>query len=238
MFIFVFMYAVLIDMDCYSDGGKCLQFNTLKDIQHKLGTLGQGRIVFVWYVPSTNIANNKAHAGVLETRIYLFSRHLITYGFDVKVDLFAAVNHTSEADWASWTDCKMSQADWIICVCSQSLYAMFHNASDPLEIHSLNTKATFLNKTLYNRLLHDTKSKIISVILQPEDDNLFFVPPTLRDPKNILRIFEDTPFDVKKIDGDLERLICRMAGIDRMALKVTEKTHQGFIKLPSKIPQR
>ena len=229
-------------MKCYADevpdGGspRCSQFKTIDDIQHNLGSLGQRKKIFIWYVPSTHITDYKTHSGVLEARIYSFSRHLISYGFDVKVDLSSAVNHTSEADWASWTDQEMSQADWIICVCSQSLYAMFHNASDPVEIHSLNTKATFLNKTLYNQLLNDTRSKVIPVILQQEDDNLFFVPPTLRDPKNILRIFEDTPFNVHKIDGDLERLICRMAGIDRMALRVPEKTHQGFVKLPSKIP--
>ena len=120
---------------------------------------------------------------VLEARVYSFSHHLKMYGFDVKVDLSSAVNRTSEADWASWTDQEMSQSDWIICVCSQSLYAMFHNASDPVEIHSLNTKVTFLNKTLYNQLLNDTRSKVIPVILQQEADNPLLVPPTLRDPK-------------------------------------------------------
>ena len=226
-------------MECYAneehDGVS--QFKTFDDIQHNLRSLGQRKKIFIWYVPSRHITDYKTHVGVLEARIYSFSRHLISYGFDVEVDLPSAVNHTSEADWASWTDREISQADWIICVCSQSLYAMFHNASDPVEIHSLNTKATFLNKTLYNQLLNDTRSKVIPVILQQEDDNPLFVPPTLRDPKNILRIFEDTPFNVHKIDGDLERLICRMAGIDRMALRVAEKTHQGFVKLPSKIPQ-
>ena len=225
-------------MKCYADeepdgdSPRCSQFKTIDDIQCNLGSFGQRKKIFIWYIPSTHITDYKTHAGVLEARINSFSRHLTTYGFDVKVDLSSTVNHTSEADWASWTDHEMSQADWIICVCSQSLYAMFHNASDPMEIHSLNTKATFLNKSLYNQLLNDTRAKVIPVILQQEDDNLFFVPPTLRDPKNILRIFEDTPFNVHKIDGDLEHLICRMAGIDRMALRVAEKAHQRFVKLP------
>ena len=226
-------------MKCCTDeepDGSSPQFKTFDDIQHNLGSLGQRKKIFIWYVPSTShITDYKTHMGVLEARINSFSRHLVSYGFDVKVDLSSTVNHTSKADWASWTDREMSQADWIICVCSQSLYAMFHNASDPVEIHSLNTKAMFLNKTLYNQLLNDTRSKVIPVILQQEDDNPLFVPSILRDPKNILRIFEDTPFNVHKIDGDLERLICRMAGIDRMALRVAEKTHQGFVKLPSKI---
>ena len=231
------MYVMLKDMDCCSDGRQFSQFKTLEDIQNKLGKLGQRKRIFVWYVPSKDNPGNKKHIGVLETRIYLFSRHLITYGFDVKVDLFVTVNHTCEADRASWTDHEMSRAEWIICVCSQSLYDMFHNACDPIEIRSLSTRASFLNKTLYNQLLNDNTSKIIPVILQEVDNNLSFVPPTLRDPKNILRIYEETPFDVKNFDGDLERLICRMAGIDRMALRFAEDSHHhGFVKLPSKIP--
>ena len=232
------MYVLLIDMDCCPDGGQCLQFKTLDDIQNKLGRLGQRKNIFVWYVPSENNIGNKKHIGILETRVYLFPRHLITYGFNVKVDLFVTVNHTCEADWASWTDCEMSQAEWIICVCSQSLYDMFHNASDPIEIHSLSTRASFLNKTLYHRLLSDLTLKVIPVILQEDDNNLIFVPPTLRDPKNILRTYEDTPFNVENLDGDFERLICRMAGINRMSLRFAEDNHQhqGFVMLPSKIP--
>ena len=230
------MYVALIDMDCCSDGRQFSQFKTLEDIRNKLGKLGQRKRIFVWYVPSKDNPGNKKHIGVLETRIYLFSRHLITYGFDVKVDLFVTVNHTCEADWASWTDHEMSQAEWIICVCSQSLYDTFHNASNPIEIHSLSTNVSFLNKTLYNRLLNDSTLKIIPVVLQEGDNNLLFVPPALRDPKNILRVYEETPFDVKKLDGDFERLICRMAGIDRMVLRFAEDdNHQGFVKLPSKI---
>jgi len=209
------------------------RFNTLESIDHRLGSIGQRKKVFIWFVP-----DNKQCTGMLETRILSFSRHLITYGFDVRVDLF--INHVNEADWASWTDNEMLQADWIICVCSQSLCEMFHNATGPPEIQSLNSKATYLKKALYIRLLNDTAFKVIPVILQHEDDNIFFVPPILRDSKNILRIFDDTPFNVRKMDGDLERLICRMAGIDRMNLRGTESNHQpqGFIKLPSKIPQQ
>ena len=233
-------------MHCYSDelcqdgatSTEYSQFNTFEDVQHNLGKLGQRKKIFIWFVPS----KHAAHAGALEARIFLFSRHLVAYGFDVLDNLATTMSHASEDDRASRTDYEMSHADWIICVCSQSLYAMFNNATDPSEIHSLNTKATFSNRTLYNRLLNDTALKVIPVILLHEDDDLLFVPPTLRDPKNIMRIFEDTPFNIYKLDGDLERLICRMAGINRMAIRLADNDHHnghrnGFVKLPSKIPQ-
>ena len=215
---------------------KYARFKTSEEIQRNLGSLGQRKKVFIWFVPSINTVDNTTHPGMLETRVFLFSRHLITYGFEVRTNLSAGVNRTSKADWGSSTDHEMSQAEWIICVCSQSLYDTFHNASDPIEIHSLSTNVSFLNKTLYNRLLNDSTLKIIPVILQEGDNNLLFVPPALRDPKNILHVYEETPFDVKKLHGDFERLICRMAGIDRMALRFAEDdSHQGFVKLPSKI---
>ena len=216
---------------------KYSRFKTIEDIQHNLGSLGQKKEVFIWFVPSERTADNTTHPGMLETRVFLFSRHLITYGFRVRTNLSVGVNRTTKSDWASSTDHEMSQAEWIICVCSQSLYEMFQNASDPMEIHSLSTSASFLNRTLYNRLLNDPTLQVIPVILQEKDDNLFFVPPTLRDPKNVLHIYEETPFSVENLNGDFERLICRMAGIDRMALRFAEDDHhQGFVKLPSKIP--
>ena len=215
---------------------KYSRFKTIKDIQHNFGSLGQRKKVFIWFVSSKRTAGNATHPGMLETRVFLFSRHLITYGFQVRTNLSAGVNYTSKADWASSTDLEMSQAEWIIYVCSQSLYEMFQNASNPMEIHSLSTDASFLNRTLYNRLLNDPTLQVIPVILQEKDDNLLFVPPTLRDPKNILHIYEETPFNVENLNGDFERLVYRMACIDRMALKFAEDNHhQGFVKLPSKI---
>ena len=216
---------------------KCSQFKTIEEIQCNLGSLGKKKKIFIWFVPSKNIVGNPTHPGMLETKIFLFSRHLKTYGFDIRTNLSAGVNHTSKTEWASLTDHEMLLAEWIICICSQSLYEVFQNARDPMEINSLSTNASFLNRTLYNRLLNDPALKVIPVMLQESDDNLFFVPPTLRDPKNILRIYEETPFNAKNLDGDFERLICRMAGIDRMALRFAEDNYrQGFVKLPSKIP--
>ena len=215
---------------------KCSRFKTIEDIQSNLRTLGQKIKIYIWFAPSEATVFNPTHPGMLETRVLLFSHHLMTYGFEVKTNLSAAINNTSKDDCASLPDHEMSQAEWITCVCSKSLYDMFHNASDPTEIYCLNTKASVLNKTLYSRLLNDCALKVIPVILQEKDNNLDFVPPTLRDQKEVLRIFEETPFNIKNLDGDFERLVCHMTGINREALRFAEDNHhQGFVKLPSKI---
>ena len=74
----------------------------------------------------------KESKGKLESRFYTFARYLITYGFDVRVDLFAS--STVGFDSASWTDREMSQADWIIFVNSQSSYQLLYHPSGPKEV--------------------------------------------------------------------------------------------------------
>ena len=224
---------------------KRLQFNTKEDVIKNLGSLGQLLKVFICYAPSVD----KETRGKLESRIYTFARHLITYGFDVRVDLFASA--TVGFDWAPWTDCEMSQADWIIFVNSQSSYKLLCHPSGPKEVdvtapHLINCfdtavneatkKIRFSGRALYNRLYHDTTLKIIPVILLEEDNRIEYILPILRDTNSVLHIYEDVPFEYDKREGHFERLICRMAGINRMAIN-SKGVEQKFIKLQSKIPQ-
>ena len=224
----------------YADGWNSLKIRSIDDVKNNLGSLGSGIKVLIWYIVSTSVTVNENN--LRRDRIYKFACHLITYGFNVKLDMF--YKHATEADWASWIDHEMSQADWIICVCSQALYAVIHSVNNDLvkEIQSLSLAAKngrFYSRSLYNRLLNDVKLKVIPVVLLKEDDNLAFVPPTLRDPKNILHIYEDTPFCAENMNGNFECLVCRMAGIDRMALRFAEQKNQGqgYVQLPSKIPE-
>ena len=213
-----------------------------------LGSLGQWLKVFICYAPSINSTKSK---GKLESRIYTFARHLITYGFDVRVDLFA--NFTVGFDWAPWTDREMSQADWIIFVNSQSSYELLCHPSGPKEVeipaprvskaNSFDTavneamkKIRFSGRAVYNRLYHDTTLKIIPVVLLEEDNKSEYILPILRDVNSVLHIYNDIPFDYDKLEGHFERLICRMAGINRMNINATG-VQQKFHKLSSKIPQ-
>ena len=214
-----------------------LKISSIKDIKNNLGSLGRGKRVLIWHGLLTNLTGSEKSPR--RDRIYNFACHLMTYGFIVKIDMF--VSHANETDWASWTDHEVSQADWIICVCSQSSYILFQNVNDldkEIQLLSLEAKnARFYSRMLYNQILNDVQLKVIPVVLLKEDDNLTFIPPTLRDPKNILHIYEDTLFCTENLNGNFERLVCRMAGINRIALNATEYKHQGYVKLPSKISE-
>ena len=236
------------DMDYIHDGvpTKRLQFNSKEDVTQNLGSLGQRLKIFICYAPSVSSKETK---GKLESCIYSFARHLITYGFDVRVDMFASF--TVGFDWASWTDREMSQADWIIFVNSKSSYELLYHPNSPKDVevtvpHVSNSfdrvvseatkKIKFSGRALYNRLYHDTTLKIIPVVLQEEDNKIEYILPILRDVNSVLHIYEDTPFDYDRLEGHFERLVCRMAGINRMDIN-SRGVKQEFIKLPSKIPQ-
>ena len=111
---------------------KRLQFSSKEEVTKNLGCLGQWMKVFICYSPSFS---SKETRGKLESCIYTFARHLITYGFDIRVDLFAS--STVGFDWASWTDREMSQADWIIFVNSKSSYELLCHLVVPKKLKSL-----------------------------------------------------------------------------------------------------
>jgi len=211
-----------------------------KDALQDRGSLGKMQRVFIYYTPTENYTTVEIK-GKLEMRIYNFSSHLITYGFDVRVDLLS--DRSTRFDRTAWSDHELSQADWIIFVCSRSSYELlqFSDSSDyclntPHADKRLFKNVDVLRKILYNRLSIDISTKVIPVILLEEDNNIGFVPPSLRDPNNILCIFEDTPFDYDNLDGNFERLICRMTGINRVAIN-TSGQNRGYIKLPSQLPK-
>ena len=214
------------------------QYIRKEDVLRERGSLGRVQKVFIYYVATVKSMANEIK-GKLEKRIYNFSSHLITYGFDVRVDLFC--DQSNRFDRAAWSDHELSQADWVIFVCSRSSYELLQlsNSSEHsaaytscLDREMLNN-ITVLRKILYNRFSIDISTRVIPVILLEEDNNIAFVPPSLQDPHNILCIFEDTPFDYEKLDGHFERLICRMADINRVAINNSGQ-NRGYIKLPSK----
>ncbi|XP_065895457.1 uncharacterized protein [Dysidea avara] len=219
--------------------GQCIR---KEDVLHNRGSIGRMQKVFIYYVLTVKSMAGEIK-GKLEKRIYNFSCHLITYGFDVRVDLFC--DQSRSFDRAAWSDRELSQADWVIFVCSRSSYELLQisNSSEHsaaytscLDREMLNN-ITVLRKILYNRFSIDISTRVIPVILLEEDNNIAFVPPSLQDRHNILCIFEDTPFDYEKLDGHFERLICRMTSINRVAINNSGQ-NRGYIKLPSKYTEK
>ena len=104
-------------------------------------------------------------------------------------------------------------------------------------VNGVSKRIRFSGKILYNRLVNDDSLKIVPVILREEDNYLEYVLPALRDPKNILRIWEDRPFDYENQGGQFEALVCRLAGINRALIdQSTNESAKQFVQLPSMLP--
>ena len=228
------MLLVSVTGYAISNGASAAKFSEKKDVLSNRGSLGQRQRVFIHYVPTTS----GEYMVELEKRIYDFSSHLITYGFDVRVDLLC--DQSTRFDRAAWSDRELSQAHWVIFVCSRSSYELFNlsysSEYSPTCYIDQETKnnISLLRRTLYNHLSNDATNKVIPVILLQGDSDIAYVPPMLRDSNNILCIFEDTPFDYDNQGGHLERLICRMAGINRVEINASG-SRKVLVELPSKI---
>jgi len=205
------------------------------------GLLGKMQKLFIYYVPTVEYTTGEIK-GELEKRIYNLARRLIIHGFDVRVDLFC--DQSTRLDRAAWSDHELSQADWVIFVCSRSSYEQLQLSNSSEYLSTLSASGAnremrniidVLRKILYNRLSIESSTGVIPVILLEEDNNMVFVPPSLRDPNNILCIFDDAPFDYENLDGHFERLICRMSGINRATINNFGQNRR-FIKLPSQLP--
>ena len=135
----------------------------------------------------------------------------------------------------------MSQADWIIFANSKSSYELLYHPSSPKNVevtvphvnNSLDTavseatkKIRFLGRVLHNQLYHDTTLKIILVILQQEDNKIGYILPILRDINSVLHIYTRIPpFEYDRLEGHFERLVCHMAGINRMDIRCEARVH-------------
>ena len=199
------------------------------------GSLGKKQRVFIHYVPTAKPTTGEIKE-VLEMRIYNFSCHLITYEFDVRVDLFC--DRSTRFDRAAWSDGELSQADWVIFVCSRSSYELYQLSNNSVTFNTTSVDREMLNninvlkKIIYNRLSIES-SRVIPVFLLEKDYNIAFVPLSLRDSNNVLCIFEDAPFDYDNLNGHFERLVCRMAGISRVAISNAGQ-NKGYVKLALK----
>jgi len=207
-----------------------------KDVLGNRGSLGQRQKVFIHYVPTSY--ESSECMGKLEKRIYNFSSHLITYGFDVRVDLFC--DKSTSFDRLAWSDHELSQANWVIFVCSKSSYELLNSSEYSPTYNTCRrdqearSNFTLLRRTLYNQVSNNANINVIPVILLQEDNDIAYVPPTLQDQGNIYYILEDTPFDYENLGGHFERLICRMAGINRAEINAFG-SKKGLVVLPSKI---
>ena len=222
------------------------QFKTREDVVNNLPRLGQGVSVFICYAPDPESPyyDPVDRQGII-VRNQIFITHLIRdlerLGFTVISDLH--LGETQPRNWLQWYVSRMELCDYLIMVCSPAFKELFSCEKPQYPITDERT-SWFLayRNVMYADIAREvnespTHSKFLPVILDEQylAENsvpaLFMMAPLYQ-----LGSDGHRKFAYDNMVGDYERLVCRMAGIDRM--KLEKPADQGVIKVASPFSQR
>ncbi len=204
-----------------------VQFKTKQDVTNNLPRLGQGVSVFVCYAPdpeSPYYDPKERKDEIVHNQIQIthLIRDLERVGFSVISDLH--LGNSQPRNWLQWYVSRIELCDYLIMVCSPAFKELFSCDKPKFPITDERT-SWFLTyrDAMYAEISAEVKdsssgSKFVPVII----DNSF-VPqdcvPTLLLTATKYQLDQKVPREFKyDTYGEFERLVCRMAGIDRIKL--------------------
>ena len=216
-----------------------IQYRTRGDVVKNLPRLGQGISVFVCYAPDPESPyyDPKDRQGVI-SRNQIFITHLIRdlerLGFTVISDLH--LGETQPRNWLQWYVSRMELCDYLIMVCSPAFKELFLCETPKYRIIDQRaswflTYQNVMQAEIVKEITESSaSSKFLPVILDerylPEDSvpSLFRLAPLYQ-----LGSHGNRQFNYDNMFGDYEKLVCRMAGIDRM--KMESPVDEGVIRV-------
>ena len=223
-----------------------IQYKTREDVVTNLPRLGQGVRVFVCYAPDPESPYHdpKERQGVISSN-QVYVTHLIhdleQLGFTVISDLH--LGETIPVNWLQWYVSRMELCDYLIMVCSPAFKELF--SCEQPKYHIFDERAswfltyrTVMYADIHKEVTESSQtSKFLPVILDerflPEDS----IPTLFRlAPLYLLGSDGHREFNYDNMTGDYERLVCRMAGIDRM--KMEKPVDQGVVQVAPPFSQR
>ena len=206
-------------------------FSSRKEIEASLDALGEGVSVFICYAPDSDSPYNdpqerQPYIQQNERLVSLLSHDLACHGFQVMTDLH--MRDDEPRSWVRWYINRIRLCDHVILVCSPAFNELF--TQEKLQSEPKDLRAQHIR--LYSNVIYDeytkdvvrgtTRSKFIPVILDraytyQRDISV----PSLLSGGSVYELFETAPrqFDYSKKDGDFEKLVCRMAGINRAEIE-------------------
>lgn len=224
---YIHKYCTYLSHAVFKDRGgrtRRKEFHTKQDVEKHLTELGEGVGVFICYAPDPDSPyfDPELRRGVInqaERHVFQLVNDLERHGFSVMTDLHVrSQDHPS--NWLKWYSNRIADSDHVILVCSPAFNELF--SREKLEGSLKDERAKLLfhySRSIYGELLRETgnRSKFIPVILNPVYNSESCIP-SLFDPTSVCHLYEDKPprqFDYDRRTGTFERLVCRMAGINR-----------------------
>ena len=206
-------------------------FLTRQDVEKHLNELGEETSVFICYAPDPESPYNdpKAREAEIvrnERDVFLLVNDLEQHGFKVITDRHVADNPPT--DWLRWYSARIELCDHVILVCSPAFKVVFSSESLRQELADPRAKLLYnYSRTIYNELAKEISntSKFIPVILDPFCNPDTSVPVLF--PRNAVYNLYETrcprEFHYENRHGAFERLVCRMAGINREKIDEPKK---------------
>ena len=204
-------------------------FQSREEVLANLPRLGEGRSVFVCYAPDPespyfNPREREVEIHRNELRLASLFLDLELHGFHVVSDLHMQGGGTEPADFVQWYISRVSYCNFVLLVCSPAFNELFRiDRSDAI----IDKRAQLLlgyKRAVYGEIMKEVKSqgnvsRFIPVLLEARWDSVDCVP-VLFQGGSVYRLFEAEQrcFNYNDMTRDFEKLVCRMAGIDRMAL--------------------
>lgn len=199
------------------------------EIEHNLHSIGDGISVFFIYAPNPDDPYKKVSSqDPLEQRNrYLMCRlffDLERHGFHVVSDLH--LGDTEPANWVQWYITRILHCNFVIFVCSPAFKELFQE--QPCVDKVVNDKARRLldyRNAIYSGISRELsrageRRKFLPVIL--DDYKVSECVPALFECGKVFHVKHEASqrkFNYDDKRRDFEKLVCYMAGINRMKLE-------------------
>ena len=203
-------------------------FESREEIESCVHELGEGKGLFICYAPDPDNPFAEREQEEAIKRIFDLDYSLEQHGFKVTIDKH--VDARPPRNWLRWYASRIEQSDYVLMVCSPSFCRLF--SGEHLQ-GVTNQKALLLNDyscAIYEEIQSGKKMKFIPVILHERFDEQSV--PLLFRGGSVYHITEAKPqvFRYER-DSDFERLVCRLAGIDREVIN-RKKMEKELFTLP------
>ena len=204
-------------------------FRSKEEVQSHLPELGEGVSVFICYAPDPESPYLDPQRRVVEIRhnerlITILTADLERHGFHVVSDLH--LGDTEPRNWLRWYISRIHLCNFIILVCSPAFNELF--SQETLRRDVVDQRARMFrtySHAIYDEIAQDVTrgnntSKFIPVILDRAWEGRDSVPSLFRGGfvYNLSGASEPRGFVYDNKNGGFERLVCRMAGINRVEL--------------------
>ena len=206
-------------------------FSTQQDVEDNLDELGEGVSVFICYAPDSespynNTQERQPHIQENERLVSLLAHDLACHGFQVVTDLH--VRDDQPRSWVRWYINRIRLCNYVILVCSPAFNELFTREtlqSVPKDLRAQHIR--MYSDVIYDEYAKDVirgsnRSKFIPVMLDRaytyrRDECV----PSLLGGGSVYDLFETIPrqFVYSERDRHFEKLVCRMAGINRAEIE-------------------